>query len=128
MDPTAAYNEMLLAYSEGNWEAAAELASGLLVWLEKNGFPPVGKSRVEVTAKCNEMAKLHLCKQVGTLNLVTRDQSNGKQHRVYGLLNESKKTFLVLVGYHVPKFVLKNDRYCSKDTVSYVTDIKDMKE
>lgn len=40
MDPQAAWNEMLGAISQRDWDQAQERADGLLEWMRKGGFPP----------------------------------------------------------------------------------------
>lgn len=40
MDPQAAWDRLLEAYAEQDWEAVEELADGLLAWLDGQGFPP----------------------------------------------------------------------------------------
>ncbi len=40
MDPQAAWNHLLEAYSDGDWSVVEELAEGLLHWLLRGGFPP----------------------------------------------------------------------------------------
>ena len=48
MDPHAAWKELLEARYLKDWDRAEELATGLLDWLDKGGFPPttVGHSRL----------------------------------------------------------------------------------
>lgn len=47
MDPQAAWDQMLDALVNSEWELAAEGATALLGWLDRNGFPPriTGSSR-----------------------------------------------------------------------------------
>ena len=40
MDPQAAWNEMLEAILQRDWEQALERAEGLLEWMRKGGAPP----------------------------------------------------------------------------------------
>lgn len=40
MDPQAAWNEMLDAISQRDWDLAQERADGLLKWMRNGGFPP----------------------------------------------------------------------------------------
>ena len=40
MDPQQTWQEMLDAYASGQLSQADELASALLDWLDKGGFPP----------------------------------------------------------------------------------------
>ena len=45
MDPQAAWNQLLNAYRNRDWETVLELAESLLDWLERGGFSPVTKAR-----------------------------------------------------------------------------------
>ena len=40
MDPQAAWDQLLAAYAEGDWDRIEELALALKEWLRKGGFPP----------------------------------------------------------------------------------------
>jgi hypothetical protein len=40
MDPQATWDRLLCAYSEADWDTVEELATALLAWLERGGFPP----------------------------------------------------------------------------------------
>ena len=40
MDPQVAWNEMLEAVQQRDWENAVERAEGLLEWMGKGGVPP----------------------------------------------------------------------------------------
>jgi hypothetical protein len=40
MDPQAAWDQLLCAYAEGNWDTIEERATDLLEWLDRGGFPP----------------------------------------------------------------------------------------
>jgi hypothetical protein len=40
MDPQAAWDQLLCAYSEGDWDTIEERATDLLAWLDRGGFPP----------------------------------------------------------------------------------------
>ena len=40
MDPQSAWNEMLEAIIQRDWDQAQERADGLLEWMRKGGFPP----------------------------------------------------------------------------------------
>ena len=40
MDPQTAWDDLLDALSEQDWDRVEELADGLLHWLGGNGFPP----------------------------------------------------------------------------------------
>ena len=41
MDPQAAWDRLLAAYAEGDWDSLEELAVALGNWLQMGGFPPV---------------------------------------------------------------------------------------
>lgn len=41
MDPQAAWSELLAAIDVLDWPAVEELATGLLQWLNRGGFPPL---------------------------------------------------------------------------------------
>jgi hypothetical protein len=40
MDPQAAWDQLLCAYAEGDWDRIEELARALSDWLSTGGFPP----------------------------------------------------------------------------------------
>jgi hypothetical protein len=40
MDPQAAWDRLLEAYTDGDWSVVEETAEGLLQWLHRGGFPP----------------------------------------------------------------------------------------
>jgi hypothetical protein len=40
MDPQAAWDQLLSAYAEGDWDRIEERATELLEWLNRGGFPP----------------------------------------------------------------------------------------
>jgi hypothetical protein len=40
MDPQAAWNEMLTAMLQKDWEQVSEFAKALLSWMKRGGFPP----------------------------------------------------------------------------------------
>ncbi len=40
MDPQAAWDQLLCAYSAGDWDAIEKRATDLLEWLDRGGFPP----------------------------------------------------------------------------------------
>ena len=41
MDPDVAWQDMLRAVADRDWEEARERAGALLAWLGKGGFPPI---------------------------------------------------------------------------------------
>jgi hypothetical protein len=40
MDPQAAWDQLLCAYAQGDWDTIEERATDLLEWLSRGGFPP----------------------------------------------------------------------------------------
>jgi len=40
MNPQAAWDQLIEAYTQRDWSAVEELAEGLLHWLSRGGFPP----------------------------------------------------------------------------------------
>ena len=40
MDPQAAWDQLLAAYADGDWDVIEERATDLLAWLDRGGFPP----------------------------------------------------------------------------------------
>lgn len=40
MDPQIAWEQMLAAYADGDWDTVEERANDLLAWLDRDGFPP----------------------------------------------------------------------------------------
>ncbi|GEM_PF-716811 len=40
MDPQAAWDQLLCAYVAGDWAQIDELATALVSWLDRGGFPP----------------------------------------------------------------------------------------
>ena len=40
MDPQAAWDQLLSAYAQGDWDVIEERATELLEWLDRGGFPP----------------------------------------------------------------------------------------
>lgn len=40
MDPQAAWDQLFAAVADGDWDLTEELATGLLAWLGRGGFPP----------------------------------------------------------------------------------------
>lgn len=41
MDPQAAWERLLCAYADGDWDDLEDVAVALSNWLRKGGFPPV---------------------------------------------------------------------------------------
>ncbi|MEI7699133.1 MAG: hypothetical protein WCK86_05005 [Planctomycetia bacterium] len=52
MDPQAAWNEMLTAILQKDWEQVSEFAEALLSWMKRGGFPPQ-TTAVNMTARWN---------------------------------------------------------------------------
>jgi hypothetical protein len=40
MDPQAAWDQLVNAFIEGDWDAIEDRATALLAWLDRGGFPP----------------------------------------------------------------------------------------
>ena len=40
MDPQAAWDQLLAAFADGDWDTIEERATDLLAWLNRDGFPP----------------------------------------------------------------------------------------
>ncbi len=40
MDPQVAWDRLLSAYADGDWDQIEEHAEALLGWLDRGGFPP----------------------------------------------------------------------------------------
>ena len=40
MNPQAAWDQLLCAYTEGDWDVIEQCATDLLVWLDRGGIPP----------------------------------------------------------------------------------------
>ena len=40
MDPQAAWDELLDAYANEDWDRVLDVATGLTHWLDRGGFPP----------------------------------------------------------------------------------------
>ncbi len=69
MDPQAAWNEMLEAIDQRDWEQAAEPAEALLEWMRKGGVPPQTSGVTmrhqwnQATAEFGCLMTLHLVKK-----------------------------------------------------------------
>ena len=48
MDPQATWEQLLCAYGAGDWDAIEELATELIAWLDRGGFPPKVLNRPEL--------------------------------------------------------------------------------
>ena len=40
MDPQVAWEQLLAAYAEGDWDTLEQRATDLIAWLDRDGFPP----------------------------------------------------------------------------------------
>jgi hypothetical protein len=40
MDPQVAWDQLLAAYTAGDWDTLEERATDLIAWLDRGGFPP----------------------------------------------------------------------------------------
>lgn len=40
MDPQATWDQLLAAFVDGDWDQIDELATALIEWLDRGGFPP----------------------------------------------------------------------------------------
>ena len=54
MDPQVAWDEMLTAVSERDWEQAEEFAEALLKWLRQGGYPPRTVGHVTIQRHWNQ--------------------------------------------------------------------------
>jgi hypothetical protein len=54
MDPQAAWDQLLAAYAEGDWDTIEECATDLLAWLDRGGFPPKVVNRPDLSAEWHE--------------------------------------------------------------------------
>ena len=71
MDPQAAWNEMLTAILQKDWQQAYEFAEGLLSWMKRGGFPPQ-TTAVNMPARWNRAQAEFGCLQA--LQLVKQSQ------------------------------------------------------
>ena len=71
MDPQAAWNEMLTAILQKDWEQVSEFAEGLLSWMKRGGFPPQ-TTAVTMPARWNRAQAEFGCLQA--LQLVKQSQ------------------------------------------------------
>jgi hypothetical protein len=69
MDPQAAWNELLTAILQKNWEQVSEFSEALLSWMKHGGFPPQ-TTAVTMPAKWNRAHAEFSCLQA--LQLVKR--------------------------------------------------------
>jgi hypothetical protein len=71
MDPQAAWNQMLTAILQKNWEQVSEFAEALLSWMNHGGFPPQ-TTAVTMPARWNRAQAEFGCLQA--LQLVKQSQ------------------------------------------------------
>lgn len=62
MDPQAAWDHLLEAYTHGDWFVVEELAEGLLEWLHRGGFPPRPVSKGEMGDRWNRVVAVSACR------------------------------------------------------------------
>ena len=62
MDPQAAWDRLLEAYTHGDWSVVEELAEGLLEWLHRGGFPPQPVSKREMGDAWNRAVAAFACR------------------------------------------------------------------
>lgn len=62
MDPQAAWDQLLEAYTHGDWSVVVELAEGLLQWLLRGGFPPQPVSKSEMGDSWNRAVAESACR------------------------------------------------------------------
>lgn len=55
MDPQATWEQLLAAYEAGDWDLIEELATDLLAWLDRGGFPPKLLPRNELSEDGNRV-------------------------------------------------------------------------
>lgn len=76
MDPQAAWNEMLEAIFQSDWEIAQERSEALLGWMDKGGFPPQ-TAEVPMSRQWNQAMAKFGC--LITLQLVNKAQKRKTQ-------------------------------------------------
>jgi len=62
MDPQAAWDRLLEAYTHGDWSVVEKLAKGLLKWLHRGGFPPQPVSKREMGEEWNRAVAVFACR------------------------------------------------------------------
>ena len=48
MDPQTAWDQLLDAYADEDWDTILDLAEGLKRWLESGGFPPIATTGADM--------------------------------------------------------------------------------
>ena len=76
MDPQAAWNEMLTAILQKDWEQVSEFAEALLSWMKRGGFPPQATA-VTMPARWNRAQAEFGCLQA----LQLAKQANKRKQR-----------------------------------------------
>ena len=74
MDPQAAWEHLLDAYSDHNWSAVEEHAAALHDWLEKGGFPPQTARHRDLRPPANRLIALATCRM--TLDHARKETSH----------------------------------------------------
>ena len=62
MDPQAAWDQLLAAYADRDWQQIDELACGLLDWLNRGGFPPQTSPSHQLDKNWNRAVSLFACR------------------------------------------------------------------
>ena len=62
MDPQAAWDRLLEAYTDGDWSVVEETAEGLLQWLHRGGFPPRPVSNRDMGDQWNRAMVVSACR------------------------------------------------------------------
>ena len=78
MDPQAAWNEMLTAILQKDWEQVSEFAEALLSWVQHGGFPPQ-TTAVNMPAKWNRAHAEFGCLQALQLVKQAKKQNQRKE-------------------------------------------------
>jgi hypothetical protein len=60
MDPNAAWLALSEAVARDDWQTAAQLAEGLLAWLDRDGFPPT----ITGVASFDTIVARHTCEAI----------------------------------------------------------------
>ena len=62
MDPQTAWDDLLAAYADGNWQLVDELADGLITWLTRGGFPPRATTGADLGQDWDRTVALAACR------------------------------------------------------------------
>lgn len=58
MDPQAAWDQLLAAYSAGDWDILEERATDLIDWLDRGGFPPTILNQPDLDPDWNRASRV----------------------------------------------------------------------